>query len=295
MPELTAPRSTPRFKTAASKAAFHAAYDAVLAQWPVAVEPVDVPSAHGTTHVQVCGPSDGEPLVLLHGGGATSTVWFANVEALTRTHRVYAVDQIGDAGRSVHDGQPIDGPAELMSWLDTLLDTLGLNAAALGGHSYGAWLALSYAIHAPTRVSKLLLLEPSHCFTGMNLSFRLRAVPLFARPDAQRVRNFITWETGGADVDPAWLTLAALAGEVGTSKLIMPHQPTKAELRAATMPTLVLTAQNSKQHDIRRLAANAQRLMPNAVSAVLPDASHYTTIPTHNPQQLNRELTQFLA
>ena len=75
----------------------------------------------------------------------------------------------------------------------------------------------------------------------------------------------------------------------------MPHQPTKAELRAATMPALVLTAQNSKQHDIRRLAANAQRLMPNAVAAVLPDASHYTTIPTHNPQQLNRELTKFLA
>ncbi|OLB65670.1 MAG: hypothetical protein AUI10_05680 [Actinobacteria bacterium 13_2_20CM_2_72_6] len=49
---------------------FLAAYDALLRRWPVPVEPVEVPSAYGTTRVNVCGPVDGEPLVLLHGGGA---------------------------------------------------------------------------------------------------------------------------------------------------------------------------------------------------------------------------------
>jgi pimeloyl-ACP methyl ester carboxylesterase len=295
MPELPAQRSTPRFKTAAGETLFHAAYDAVLAQWPVPVESVDVPSVYGTTHVQVCGPSDGQPLVLLHGGSATSTVWLANVEALSRRHRVYAVDQIGDAGRSVHDGQPIEGVVDLMFWLDCLFDTLGVDAVALGGHSYGAWLALSYAIHAPARVSKLILLEPTNCYTGMKLSFRLRAVPLFARPSADRMQSLIAWETAGIPVDPTWLHLTALAaGEVGKSKLVLPHQFTEAELQSATMPTLVLTAENSKQHDIRRLAANAQRLMPKVAIASLPAASHFT-IPTHNPHQLNRELVQFLA
>ena len=38
-----------------------------------------------------------------------------------------------------------------MSWLDDVLDQLGLNAAAFCGHSYGSWLALSYALHAPAR------------------------------------------------------------------------------------------------------------------------------------------------
>jgi len=97
------PRS-PRFKSSAEEAAFFAAYDAVLTRWPVSIEAVDVPSRYGTTHVQVCGPPEGTPLVLLHGGGATSTVWFANVEALTCTHRVFAVDQLGDAGAACTTG-----------------------------------------------------------------------------------------------------------------------------------------------------------------------------------------------
>jgi len=38
----------------------------------------------------------------------------------------------------------------------------------------------------------------------------------------------------------------------------------------------------------------AAQLMPNVVTAVLPGASHFT-IPTHNPEQLNDELTRFLS
>ncbi|MFF0516367.1 alpha/beta fold hydrolase [Streptomyces sp. NPDC004250] len=41
--------------------------------------------------------------------------------------------------------------ADLAGWLDALLDGLGIRAAALGGHPYGAWIALSYALHAPDR------------------------------------------------------------------------------------------------------------------------------------------------
>jgi pimeloyl-ACP methyl ester carboxylesterase len=76
---------------------------------------LDVSWAYGATHAQVCGPSNGRPVVLLHGGGAKPAVWLVNVATLSRTRRVYAVDPIGQAGRGAHDGQPIGGPADLMS------------------------------------------------------------------------------------------------------------------------------------------------------------------------------------
>src|SRR4051794_2833828 len=177
---------------------FNQAYDVVLAKWPVPVEPVDVGSPYGTTRVNVCGRADGEPLVLLHGGGATSTVWFANVGDLSRTHRVYAVDQINDAGRSVAGGRPLRSGPDLMAWLDALLTGLGLDAVRLCGHSYGGWLALNYALHAPQRVTHLALLDPTLCFAGMRLSYRLHAIPLFLPgPRAAGMRAFLRWETGG--------------------------------------------------------------------------------------------------
>jgi hypothetical protein len=90
-----------RFRSPALAETFIAAYDAVLDRWPLAVTSLDIPGEYGTTHAQVCGPPGGTPLILLHGGGCTSVVWFANAGELGRAHRVYAFDQLGDAGKSV--------------------------------------------------------------------------------------------------------------------------------------------------------------------------------------------------
>jgi pimeloyl-ACP methyl ester carboxylesterase len=86
-----------------------------------------------------------------------------------------------------------------MAWLDAVLTGLGLHIVRLCGHSYGGWLALGYTLHTPQRVSHLALLDPTLCFAGMRLSYRLRAVPLFLPgPRAARMRAFLRWETGGA-------------------------------------------------------------------------------------------------
>src|SRR5690348_3585366 len=142
------------FRTAEREAAFFTAYDTVLAKWPVPVEATDLTSDFGTTRVHACGPAAGPPLLLVHGGGATGTVWVNNVADLAATHRVYAVDVIGSPGRSVHNGREIRTPADIMTWLDTVYDGLGLERAALAGHSYGGWMALRYALHAPHRVDR---------------------------------------------------------------------------------------------------------------------------------------------
>ena len=276
------------------QAGYFAAYDAVLARWPVPVESVDLRSPYGTTRVHVCGPRDGAPLVLLHGGGSTSTVWFANVGELSRAHRVYAVDTIGEHGRSVNDGRRINSPAGFMDWLDGLFDALDLDSANLCGHSYGGWLALSYALHAPHRVNRLALLDPTDCFTGLSLSYRLRAVPLLVRPSAARMRALITWETAGAPVDPAWLKLKCLGVEFPSAKIVIPRRPSADRLRALTVPTLLLLAQRSRAHDITKVSANARRLIPHLTTAVLPDVSHHM-VPTENAEHLNRELAEFFG
>lgn len=110
---------------------FYAAYDRVLQKWPVEVESIDMSTAHGTTRVNACGSADHPALVLLPGAGATSTVWFANVAALARHYRVYALDLMGDVGRSVPGETSIGSVDELLDWLSTVLDGLDLPTAAI--------------------------------------------------------------------------------------------------------------------------------------------------------------------
>lgn len=274
--------------------AFFAAYDAVLRRWPVEVHSVDVPTPYGSTRVHISGCEDGVPIVLLPGGGTTSTAWFANVGTLAPAHRIHAVDLIGDIGRSVHDGAPLRGAADLMAWLDTLFDELNLDGAHLCGHSYGAWMALNYALHAPRRVGRLALLDPVGCFTGMSPRYLAHALPMLLKPTAGRVRAFHRWETGRDPEDPVWQAFLESTATARRSKVVAVRRPKARALATCTVPTLVLMAEHSRAHDPRRAAAAARRLLPGAGVVTLPGASHHS-LPTERPAELNRLLTDFLA
>jgi pimeloyl-ACP methyl ester carboxylesterase len=272
-------------------AVFHAAYDAVLARWPVQVEAVDVPSPFGTTHVNISGPTTAQPLVLLPGGGATSTVWFANIEALSRAHRVYALDIPGDAGLSIVNGRSLQGGADLAAWLDSVFQHFELTDAHMGGHSYGAAIALNYAAGSQ-RVRRLVLLDPTNCFTGMRPNYLLHAAGLLVRPTPLRERAFLRWETGGLPLDPTWLDLAATAApEFPVRGVAKPGRPQLDHLRR---PTLLLLAANSRAHDIHRVATNARRSLPHAVAQVLDGMTHHS-MPMHDAPRLNTAITTFLG
>ncbi|MGW3818404.1 alpha/beta fold hydrolase [Streptomyces sp. NPDC005046] len=276
------------------EAEFQAAYDTVLRRWPVEVGSVDVPTPYGSTRVHVTGPKDGTPLVLLPGGGTTSVVWFANAGPLAAACRVYAPDLMGDIGRSVHDGAPLRGADDLMAWLDTLFDELRLDGAHLCGHSYGAWIALKYALRAPHRLGRLALLDPTNCFAGLSLGYLVRALPMLLKPSGERVEAFHRWETGRTPEDPAWQTFLGSTATARRSKVVAMRRPKPEDLTACAVPALVLLAGRSRAHNVRRVAAEARRLMPGATVALLPNASHHS-LPTEQPAVLNHVLTQFLS
>jgi pimeloyl-ACP methyl ester carboxylesterase len=273
---------------------FSAAYDAVLAQWPVLYDVFDLPTAYGSTRVHAAGAPEAMPLVLLHGGGATSAVWFANIEALSAHHRVYAVDVICDKGRSVPGDRPPRTRDDLMNWLDTVVSQLGLDQTDLCGHSYGGWIALAYAMHAPARVRRLALLDPTTSFAGFRASYLFHALPGLIRPSAARQRTFLAWETGGRAMNPAWLNLTACRSDVTLPRIVLPKRPSADRLRALTMPTLVLLAEQSRALDVAKAAATARRLLPNASVQILAGASHHS-IPTADAEALNAALSAFLS
>ncbi|WP_316525378.1 alpha/beta fold hydrolase [Kitasatospora brasiliensis] len=285
-------------RTAPSLTPFLAAYDALLARWSVPVEALTVRTAHGTTRINACGPADGRPLVLLHGGGATSTIWFANAGAWAEAgHRVLAIDLIGDPGRSVHDGAALDGVPGLLGWLDAVLDELGVRQADFCAHSYGGWIALEYALHAPARVGRLALLDATQCFAGFRPGYLLRAVPLFLPGrTADRARSFLDWDTGTTPrLDPTWREVYALGyADFPASRVVTGPQPSADRIRTLTTPVLALFAAHSRAHNPHQVADAARRALPEADVAVLLNAAHHN-LPVAAATEVNRRVTAFLT
>ncbi|MEU2358051.1 alpha/beta fold hydrolase [Streptomyces misionensis] len=276
--------------------AFGSAYEAVRAKWPADREALSIPTPHGTTRVNACGPRDAPPLLLLPGGGgATSLSWYAQAGPLSATRRVYAADLPGAPGLSVPPpGRHPRTVADLTGWLDAVLDGLGLASADVGGHSYGAWIALHHALRAPGRVRRLLLLDPTRCFTGYRPGYLLHALPMLLRPTPGRVRAFLEWETGGtASLDPDWLRLQEAAAGFPAAKPVTGPLPAPDALRALEVPVLVLAAGRGKAHDPLRVTAGAKALLPHVTTAVLPGTSHHA-LPQSAPPDLAARLTGFL-
>ncbi|AEW99423.1 alpha/beta fold hydrolase [Streptantibioticus cattleyicolor] len=271
---------------------FHAAYDALLARWPAGTAEVDVATPYGSTRVHAYGPEDATPLLLLHGGGATGTVWYGQAAELGRCHRVLAVDILGEAGRGVPDGRPLRTTADLMGWLDALLDGLGVARVRLLGHSYGAWVALTYALHAPERTDRLVLLDPTQCFAGFRPAFLLRALPMLVRPTVPRALALLSRETAGTGVDPQWTRLYALAVAAFPGRRpVTGRRPDPTALRC---PLLVLLAGRSGTHDAGKVAARARAAVPHADVEILTGSSHFS-LPTALPPATTRRITDFLG
>ncbi|MFJ3647183.1 alpha/beta fold hydrolase [Streptomyces murinus] len=276
---------------------FRSAYDGLLARWPADREALTVPTPCGETRVNACGPHDAPPLLLLPGGGgATSLSWYAQAADLARTHRVYAPDLVGAPGLSIPaPGRQPRTLADLTGWLDALLDGLGLDRTDLGGHSYGAWIALSYTLHAPARIRRLFLLDPTMCFTGYRPGYLLHALPMLLRPTPGRVRGFLEWETGGAAArTPEWLRLQEAGAGFPAAKPVTKPRPAPEALRALRTPVLLLAAGAGKVHDPGRVTAGAEARLPHVTTAVLPDVSHHA-LPQAAPKELTSRLTDFLS
>lgn len=108
---------------------------------------------------------EGPPLVLVHGLGMSSDLWWAQAEAFGRVRRVIAIDLrgFGESDKPTTDGAyRIERNAED---LRALLDALGLARVDLLGTSMGGFVGQAFALLAPERLSRLIL-----CHTASRMS-----------------------------------------------------------------------------------------------------------------------------
>ncbi len=264
------------FKTPEGETAFLAAYDAAMKRWPVPYEEMDVPSRFGLTHVIATGPRDAPPLVLLHGYWATSTMWSPNIADLSHDYRVYAVDVMGQPGKSL-PAEPIRGAAEYAAWLTATLDALHLRRVCLVGMSFGGWLALNYAMSAQDRVEKLVLLSPGG-FLPMVTQFNLRGMLMVLVPTRVSVNSFMHWlgftGIGARSVlDLMYLGLKHFRVPGETAR-IRPTVFSDDELGTVRAPTLLLIGDHEVISDPAKALARARRLIPDFQGELVPRSRH---------------------
>ena len=237
----------------------------------------DVEARGISIHYAVIG--HGPPVILLHGGLASSDYWGLQVPALAAHHTVILMDSRGH-GRSTSDGRPF-GYDLMADDVISLLDALDVARPDVVGWSDGAIIGLDLARRYPARVGRVFAFAANVRTTGARSG--VRDVQTFAEYMA-RVRRERAARPGAPPFDAF---LAAM-----TRMWTREPNWSVAELRAIHAPVLVVDGDHDeviRPEHTRWMAAT----IPGAALLILPATSHFAFL--QDPEGFNAALLRFLG
>jgi pimeloyl-ACP methyl ester carboxylesterase len=282
------------FKSLKGEAEYVSAYDAVLKLWPVPFEENDVKTRFGITHVIASGSKGLPSLLLLPATGASSTMWFPNIGALSSAYHVYAVDIIGEPGKS-RQSRLLKNGEDCANWLGDVMKGLDLERTNIAGLSYGGWHTLNFSLFFPEKVNKIVALAPGASVLPFSwpvlLMLRLLPyVPIKPNP----LRSFFH-----KGFHPDELFARQFASGVKHYRYPDPKESiftnvfSDGELNRINVPTLFIVGENEVIYDPEAAIEKVNQLIPNAETKLVPDAGHLVSM--EQPALVNEHILEFLG
>jgi len=236
-------------------------------------------------HLRDTGPRDAPAILFIHGFGSSLHTWDEWTTALEARFRVVRFDL---PGNGLSDPDPADDYTDERSLqlIVAVMDSLGLQKAAIAGHSIGGRMAWTFAARHPQRVERLVLIAPDG-FASAGFDYgRAAEVPLsmdlmrYALP-----KPLLKISLAPAYADPSIMTPALatryhemmLAPGARQAMLARMRQTVLTDpvplLRAIQAPTLLIWGEQDAMIPFAN-SSDYLRTLPNARLAALPGVGH---------------------
>ncbi|MDE0520628.1 MAG: alpha/beta hydrolase [Boseongicola sp.] len=245
---------------------------------PEAADTVQVNGA--VIHYALYGSGNREAVLLLHGGLGAAEDFGGQIDALAERYKVVAIDSRGH-GRSTDDDQPY-GYHLMASDVMGVMDSLGIDKAAVVGWSDGGNIGLDLAIHNPDRLTRVFALganyrtdalRPSAFSDALVGAYVGHAAAQYAKisptPDA--------WESFSGKVFAMWSEQPAYTDE---------------QLEGIAVPFAIAAGVYEEAIDEAHTKRMAE-LIPDAQLLLLGNASHFAH--WQQVEAVNAAILEFLA
>ncbi|MFF3617042.1 alpha/beta fold hydrolase [Streptomyces sp. NPDC002580] len=276
---------------------YFAACDVLYAKGAPIRSEIDVETSFGTTHVYRHGPADPAaesrtPVVLIHGSGGCSAMWYPNTAALSADRPVYALDTPGDPGRSIHR-EPMWQPERAAQWMDEALGALGLDKVHLVGSSYGGWLVINQVHRRPERLVSVTALDPGGLEKVGLRFFVWIFASLFATSAPKRLRPALAkWLEQPVVSEPdlrAWIHAGVKAFRI---RRPAPLPLSDAELGSVRRPFYLIMGKRSLLVHPKRQLERVPRVIPGARAEIVAATGHGPQI--DHPDLVNARMLSFM-
>lgn len=265
------------YKSEAGKNRILQLYDEQLTRLPVPCKDLWVETSFGRTHLIETGSPEGEPLLVFHGGNATTAYNLLACDFLLQDFHIYAVDTIGHPGKSAETSLSAFN-YDYGKWAGEVIDGLGYERISLFGGSFGGGVIAKTMCAVPGKIRRVVIYIPA----GIRNAFQLK--------NAQMMFPMIMYWLTGKDrwLKKTMLPMAITEDNITddiyeTAKLsidhvkvktVMPTNVSASMMAKCSAPTLVMAAEKDCLFPSPGVLRRAEQIIPDCKTYLIRGRGH---------------------
>lgn len=269
------------YKSESGKAQILALYDRQLERLGMPYQDLFVDTGFGKTHLIETGNLQGKPLLVFHGGNATTAYNLLACDFLWDNFHIYAVDTIGHPGKSAEVCLSPNN-YDYGTWASEVITALSFESIACFAGSFGAGILAKAMCVSPEKIEKAVLYVPSAIKNAPVINSVSMAFPmmLYWMTHEQKwleaciLPMAVTKENITSDI----FETAKCSIDFAKIKAGMPSDVNPAEMQKCTAPTLVLAGEHDCLFPAARVLPQAEKMIPHCKTYLLKQRGHMNVL-----------------
>lgn len=254
-----------------------ALYDEQLLRLKIPYYDIYIDTSFGKTHLIETGNQSGFPLLVFHGGNATTAYNLLACEFLFDDFHIYAVDTIGHPGKSAEICLSANN-YDYGKWASEVISVLGFQKIRCLGGSFGAGILAKTMCIAPEKVEKSVLYVPSGIKNAPVINLMSMAFPmlLYWMTHKQKwlIKSILPMAVTEDNIDSDTFETAKCSIDNARIKAGMPSNVSPDDMRKCLAPTLVLAGEKDCMFPARLVIPQAEKMITNSTTYLLQGRGH---------------------
>ena len=252
-------------------------YDKQLKRLTVPYIDVWVSTSFGKTHLIETGKAEGDPLLVFHGGNATTAYNLLACDFLMKDFHIYAVDSIGHPGKSAEVSLSPNN-YDYGKWAGEVIERLGYDNICCFGGSFGAGILAKTMCVAPHKVKRSVLYVPSGIKNAPAINSMSMMFPMImywiTQEDKWLKKCMLPMAVTEENITEDIYETAKLSINHSKVKTGMPSNVREKDMQKCETPTLVMAAEKDCLFPAKGVLPRAERIIKNVKTYLLEGRGH---------------------
>lgn len=277
------------YKSQKGKEEILALYDEQLKRLETAYKDLWVSTSFGKTHLIETGNLEGIPLLVFHGGNATTAYNLLFCDFLMRDFHIYAVDSIGHPGKSAEVSLSPNN-YDYGKWAGEVIEALGYDSICCFGGSFGAGILAKTMCVAPDKVKRAVLYVPSGIKNAPAINSMSMMFPMImywiTHQDKWLKKCMLPMAVTEKNITEDIYETAKLSINHSKVKTGMPSNVKEKDMRKCEAPTLVMAAEKDCLFPAKGVLPRAGRIIKNVKTYLLEGRGHMSSLGDEEKQMI---------